>query len=42
MADAEAEGVREAGLEVDLYQYLTSSFVIANVLEFPRHSPRRC
>jgi len=25
MADAEAEGVREAGLEVDMYQYYIQS-----------------
>jgi hypothetical protein len=27
MADAEAEGVREAGLEVDMYQYATQSTI---------------
>jgi multimeric flavodoxin WrbA len=41
MADAEAEGVREAGYEVDMYQYAPpfSCTVIDNA-EFPRLFPR--
>lgn len=27
MADAEAEGLKEAGLEVDMYQYATKSTI---------------
>jgi len=30
LADAEAEGVREAGLEADLYQYPTQIVFISN------------
>ena len=37
MADAEAEGIREAGLEVDMYQYGSSVPVPLSPFPFPPH-----